>query len=94
MKLRRVHKQTMKNKRFSKANILREQWLEDGREMGKLKLALRYLARQLAMLGARPSGLAAGASNSFDVDRLQAEWFAAGYRAADSACGDANGRHS
>lgn len=94
MKLRRVHKQTMKNKRFSKANILREQWLEDGREMGKLKLALRFLARQLAMLGARSSGLAAGASSSFDVDRLQAEWFAAGYRAADSACGDTNGRRN
>ena len=94
MKLMRVHKQTMKNKRFSKANILRDQWLEDGREMGKLKLALRYLARQLAMLGARPSGLAAGASTGDDVDRLQAEWFAAGYRAADSACGDTNGRRN
>ena len=84
----------MKKKRFSKTNILREQWLEDGREIGKLKLALRYLARQLAMLGVRPSGLAAGASTGDDVDRLQSEWFAAGYRAADNTCNGTSGRRN
>ena len=81
-----------KRKRISRANILREQWLEDSREIGKLKLALRYLARQLARLGARPSGLAAGASSSDDVERLQSEWFAAGYRVADNACNGTSDR--
>ncbi len=93
MKLRRVHRKAVK-KAVTKTSILREQWLEDGREIGKLKLALRYLARQLALLGARPSGLAAGASSCDDVDRLQSEWFATGYRVADSACGETNGRHN
>ena len=40
---------------FNRAILLRDQFVEDGRTIGRLQLAIRYLATRLAYAGAYPS---------------------------------------
>lgn len=74
-----------KKRNLSRDIMMHEQWLEDGRKIGKLTLVAKYLARRLAVLGVHPSGGEFPASTEAELARLQDAWLAAGNRAAETA---------
>lgn len=63
-----------KNKSSLSAGLMMEAWQEDGRTIGKLRLAERYLAERLAEAGLRPEG---GDSQESDVEHLALAWIQA-----------------
>ena len=50
---------------------MREQWIEDGHTIGKLRLANRWLAERLAEAGARPEGCE---GRDYAFDELARAW--------------------
>lgn len=63
-----------KNKSSLSAGLMMEAWQEDGRTIGKLRLAERYLAERLAEAGLRPEG---GDGQESDVEHLALAWIQA-----------------
>lgn len=63
-----------KNKSSLSAGLMMEAWQEDGRTIGKLRLAERYLAERLAEAGLRPEG---GDGQESDVEHLALAWMQA-----------------
>lgn len=53
---------------------MREQWIEDGHTIGKLRLANRWLAERLAETGARPEGCE---GRDFGMNELASAWMQA-----------------
>ena len=63
-----------KKKDLNRAVMMREAWIEDGRTIGRLKLANSYLAGMLAEAGLRPEGCD---GQDFDVEGLTRAWIQA-----------------
>lgn len=63
-----------KNKSSLSAGLMMEAWQEDGRTIGRLRLAERYLAERLAEAGLRPEG---GDGQESDVEHLALAWIQA-----------------
>lgn len=63
-----------KSKQGMPAGLLMEAWQEDGRTIGRLRLANRWLAERLAETGARPEGCG---GREYAVDELARAWMQA-----------------
>ena len=67
-----------KSKSSMPAGLLMEAWQEDGRTIGRLRLAERYLAERLAELGLRPGeDVEAEPVDVGEVAELAREWMQA-----------------
>ena len=67
-----------KSKSNLSAGLMMEAWQEDGRTIGRLRLANRYLAERLAELGLRPGeDVEAEPMDGGEVDELAREWMQA-----------------
>lgn len=65
----------MKKKDLSRAIMMRDQFREDGRTIGRLRLANKFLARRLAELGLHPEDdIEADPLERGDVDALASAW--------------------
>ena len=63
-----------KSKTNLSAGLMMEAWQEDGRTIGRLRLAERFLAERLAEAGLRPEGCGSQVS---DVEALASAWIQA-----------------
>ena len=72
----------MKKKKMnlSRGIMLHEQWIEDGKLIGQLRLKSRWLARQLALAGVRPRQSDVEVEDSAETERLAEEWLAVAER--------------
>ena len=59
---------------LNRAILLRDQSIEDGKTIGRLQLAVRYLARQLAQSGIFPEYTPDAGRSDEDVAKLTEEW--------------------
>ena len=60
---------------LSRAIMMRDQFREDGRTIGRLRLANKFLARRLAELGLHPEDdIEADPLERVDVDALASAW--------------------
>ena len=59
---------------LSRAILLQDQFREDGRTIGRLQLANRYLARQLAQSGIFPDYTPDAGRSADEVAKLTEEW--------------------
>jgi len=72
---------------LNRAIMMRDQFREDGRTIGRLRLANRFLARRLAELGLHPEeDVAADMPDGCDVDLLTRAWMQAAEVDAALAC--------
>ncbi len=66
---------------LSRSIMMHEQWLQDGRTIGKLDGERRWLARQLALSGAVPGHGPAGAvADEAELAQLAEAWLSAAER--------------
>lgn len=70
---------------FMRGVMMREQAERDGKQIAHLSAAMRWLARQLALLGVRPCPRMVQDASGEAVEDMTREWLAAGHRAAESA---------
>lgn len=63
-----------KKNNISRSLVNRLQFEEDGKTIGRLQLQARYLARQLAVAGARPCYPPDAGRDEEDVAALADEW--------------------
>lgn len=59
---------------LNRAILLRDQFVEDGRTIGRLQLAIRYLATRLAYAGAYPSFPPNNEKDSKKIAMITAIW--------------------
>ncbi len=59
---------------LNRSILLRDQFREDGKTIGKLQLANRYLASQLAQSGIFPEFIPDAGRSAEDVAKLTEEW--------------------
>ena len=69
-----------KKNKIGRSLVNRIQFEEDGKTIGRLQLQARYLARQLAVAGARPCYPPNAGQDAEDVARLAEEWLAVAER--------------
>lgn len=69
-----------KKNRIGRSMLNRLQFEQDGYTIGRLQMQARYLARQLAVAGARPCYPPNAGQDAEDVAALADEWLAAAER--------------
>ena len=82
---------TKKKGGLSRSILLRDQFLEDGRTIGRLNIKARWLARQLAVSGIMPAYVPDAGRSPEDVARITEAWLATAERVSVDMYGRQNG---
>ncbi len=81
-----------KSRDFMRGVMMHEQWLEDGRKIGRLVASQNFLAQKLAELGVHPSQTFAPQASQDEIDLLAKKWREAGHKAAEAFYAEIEGR--
>ena len=65
-----------KKSSFTRSILLRDQYMEDGRTIGRLNIKARWLAHKLAVSGIMPEYVPDAGRSADDIARITDEWLA------------------